>query len=233
MKIITKNCLIVFIKNIKTGKVKTRLAKTVGTDYAVKFYEACVKYTLSEVSKLTNENIDVCLFFSSFKMKNNIDELAGHKFSIYEQEGKDLGEKMNNAFQKMFKNGSRKVVVIGTDLPDITAGLIVNSFKLLDESEVVIGPSNDGGYYLLGMNQVYSEIFTNMGWSTNRLLINTLRVLEKDKVKTKLLEEFIDIDTEADLRNWINKNQNKDHNFFNILKSEGLINKLDKKHRNQ
>lgn len=223
MKSERENSLIVFIKNPEFGKVKTRLSQTLGDEFAYKFYESCVNYTLSEVYKLDKKNVDVNLFFSSLAPESKIEKWNNEKFNIYKQNGIDLGERMQNAFKAIFNNGSKKAIIIGTDLPDISEKLICNSFSLFDRYDVVIGPSNDGGYYLLGMKEYYPQIFDEIKWSTNEVLKSTLDKLSKEKIKTKIIDELIDIDTKDDLETWIIENKEKDHPFFNILNSEGLI----------
>lgn len=229
MKSKRENSLIVFIKYPEFGKVKTRLAQNMGDEFAYKFYESCVNYTLSEINKIDSKNIEVNLFFSSLAPEKKIEKWNEEKFNIYEQNGIDLGERMQNAFRTIFNNSCKKAIIIGTDLPDISQTIIYNSFALLDRYDVVIGPSNDGGYYLLGMKEYYPQIFDEIKWSTNEVLKSTLDKLLKEKIKTKIIDELIDIDTKDDLETWIIGNKEKDHPFFKILESRGLIEIVSKK----
>ena len=121
------------------------------------------------------------------------------------QIGKNLGEKMLNAFRFVFKNDVNKTIIIGTDLPDISSAIIKNTFTLLDEFDVVVGPATDGGYYLLGMKKIFKELFIDLPWSTDKLFNRTLQVINKLNLEVSILPELSDIDTENDLKNWINK----------------------------
>lgn len=187
----TKNLLIVFVKNIKLGKVKTRLAKTIGNQGAFEVYSELVKIT-----ELATENIltDKRIYFSdaivNTKWKNH---------SKLVQEGKDIGERMKNAFTKGFQDGYDRIVLIGSDLPDINEKHIENGFKALNESEVTFGPAEDGGYYLIGLSEINTYIFENKPWSKSHLLHETLDELKQKKVSFKLLETLNDIDTFEDL----------------------------------
>jgi len=121
------------------------------------------------------------------------------------QKGKDLGEKMQNAFQTVFNNGVSKTLIIGTDLPEISSEIINRSFELLNNNDIVIGPATDGGYYLLGMKNVYKELFTNLPWSTDKLFENTIDIINKLNLSISYLPRLSDIDTEEDLKYWLNQ----------------------------
>jgi len=189
-----KNLLIIFVKNIKLGVVKTRLAKTVGDDNAFEVYKALVEVTEKATS---NINVDKRIYFSDAiieeKWPNDIKKV---------QKGNDLGEKMNNAFKDGFTDGYDNIVLIGSDLPNISSDIIQKGFKVLDKSDVVFGPTEDGGYYLVGMTKLYSCIFENKAWSTSNLLEDTLAELHQKKIKVSLIETLNDIDTFEDLQTY-------------------------------
>lgn len=104
------------------------------------------------------------------------------------------------AFESSFGCGAAKVVVIGSDTPDLTESILLNSFALLDEADVVIGPALDGGYYLLGMKQMNRNLFTSIPWSTSTVLRDTLAAAEASDLSTKFLPKLRDIDTPEDLQ---------------------------------
>lgn len=190
-RFMSKELLIVFVKNIKLGKVKTRLAKDVGDEEAFQVYKHLVEIT----EKATNEiNCDKRIYFSDII----IDE-KWQKSSKFVQKGADLGEKMQNSIEKGFKDGFEKIVLIGSDLPDISAKIIQEGFDALENSEVVFGPAEDGGYYLVGMTKNQHLIFENKPWSQSNLLEVTLGELS-NKASISLLEELNDIDTLEDLK---------------------------------
>lgn len=181
--------IIVFIKNPELGKVKTRLAKTIGNNKALAIYLRLIDHTLSEISISKKQSH---LFFSEVIDKNFI----GNKYSV--QEGIDLGERMKNAFEISLEKNT-KSIIIGTDCPGITAEIIQQAFYLLEENDVVIGPALDGGYYLLGLKNNTPEIFEGMEWSTESVFDNTVKRLNELKLSWKELPKLRDLDNEEDL----------------------------------
>jgi uncharacterized protein len=186
-----KRLLIVFVKNIKLGKVKTRLAKTIGDEGAFEVYKELVEITENATSKI---EFDKIIYFS-----DTIVETKWEKIEKRIQFGVDLGARMKNAFSDGFKQGYDSIVLIGSDLPDISNTIIESGFDELEKSDVVFGPAEDGGYYLIGMNQLFSEIFKNKPWSQSNLLKVTLEELKTDNINFSLTETLNDIDTFEDL----------------------------------
>lgn len=187
----SKALVIVFVKNIKLGKVKTRLAKTIGNQGAFEVYSELVKVT-EKASK--NLSADKRIYFSEAivesQWKNDYKAI---------QQGADLGERMKNAFKKGFEDGYDRIVLIGSDLPDITANHINQGLKALKENEVVFGPAEDGGYYLIGLSKMHDFVFNNKPWSEVHLLKETLKELKEKQVTFTTLETLNDIDTYEDL----------------------------------
>ncbi|MDO5978141.1 TIGR04282 family arsenosugar biosynthesis glycosyltransferase [Flavivirga spongiicola] len=189
----SKELIIVFVKNIKLGKVKTRLAKTIGNQGAFEVYSELVKITeLATENMLTDKRIYFSDVVIDGKWKNDYKTI---------QEGKNLGERMKNAFKKGFEDGYERIVLIGSDLPDISSKHIENGLKNLNSSAVVFGPAIDGGYYLIGMTKMYHSIFNDKPWSESHLLEVTLKELNQEKIPYTLLEALNDIDTFEDLEN--------------------------------
>jgi len=190
----SKKLLVIFVKNIKLGKVKTRLAKTVGNENAFTIYKALVEVTENATSCI---NVDKRIYFS--------DAIIHEKWpNDYKavQKGANLGERMSNAFQDGFDDGYAEIVLIGSDLPNITETIIHEGFKSLLHNEVVFGPAEDGGYYLVGMSKFYNCIFQNKAWSTTTLLDETLAELKQKKIEVSLIETLNDIDTFEDLQGY-------------------------------
>lgn len=188
----SKKLLIIFVKNIKLGKVKTRLAKTVGDENAFTIYKALVEVTEIATSSI---NVDKRIYFS--------DAIIHEKWpNDYKavQKGEDLGQRMSNAFKDGFNDGYTEIVLIGSDLPNITKKVINNGFGSLKSKEVVFGPAEDGGYYLVGMSKLHHFIFENKAWSTSNLLEETLSELKQKKIEVSLIETLNDIDTFEDLQ---------------------------------
>lgn len=188
-----KNLLIVFVKNILLGKVKTRLAKTIGDQNAFEVYKHLVGITERETIKLTNCTVQI--YFSDVILE---DKWPGKEKFV--QHGEDLGERMKNAINHGFHLGYERIVGVGSDLPDLTSGIIHEGLEALKTSNTVFGPSEDGGYYLIGMNQMIPCVFENKAWSTPTLLTETQKDLEKNGFTIQLLAELNDVDTLEDLR---------------------------------
>ncbi|MDC0007342.1 TIGR04282 family arsenosugar biosynthesis glycosyltransferase, partial [Winogradskyella sp.] len=115
------------------------------------------------------------------------------------QNGADLGERMLNAFKDGFKAGYKKIVLIGSDLPDINASHILQGLEVLKDNDVVFGPAEDGGYYLVGMSKMVASIFTNKPWSQPNLLEVTLQELHNNNTTIGTLATLNDIDNYEDL----------------------------------
>lgn len=186
-----KSLLLVFSKNPTLGKVKTRLAKTIGKEKALKVYKALLKKTASVLEEL---EVDIHLYYSDFIEKNDLFSTVATQKK--RQTGEQLGERMSNAFRESLISYN-KVVIIGTDLWTLEIQDIKNAFRALENHAAVIGPSTDGGYYLLGIKEVIPQIFLNKQWGTSSVLPNTLKDLKS--IKYHLLPEKNDIDTFSDL----------------------------------
>lgn len=189
----TKNLLIVFVKNIILGKVKTRLAKTIGDEGAFQIYSELVGITERETQKV---NATRHIYFSDVIIPSKWEQDA--KFT---QEGVDLGERMKHAFLHGFEQGYEHIIVIGSDLPNISKEIIEAGFDQLKINEIVFGPAEDGGYYLLGMSEMNSSIFENKPWSQSNLLEVTLEEISEQEKTVGILETMNDIDTFEDLVN--------------------------------
>lgn len=191
------NALIIFVKNPQAGKVKTRLAKTVGENRALEVYQELMEITAREVYKVTSA--DCFVFYSDYLPED--DEIWKDEYVIKEiQEGDDLGERMSNAFAHVFEQGYEKAAIIGSDLPELTHELIEQAYRELDEVDVVIGPAKDGGYYLLGSNEHIPQIFNDKSWSTDNVFDETIQDLINMKKIWHELPILNDIDTEEDLK---------------------------------
>ena len=188
----SKNLLIVFTRNPELGKVKTRLAKTVGNAIALKIYTFLLEKTRDIAVQVS---ADKAVYYSVKVRENDIWDT--NNFQKHQQVGEDLGIRMLHAFKNGFKAGYEKVMIIGSDLYDLTAETIENAFIALEDNEVVIGPAEDGGYYLLGMNSLEEKVFKNKNWGTETVRKNTLEEL-KDK-KVFLLGELNDVDVFEDI----------------------------------
>ena len=191
-KINSENLLLIFTRNPELGKAKTRLAKTVGDETALEIY----KFLLERTKNIATEVSSDKAVYYSVKVREN-DIWDANIFQKHQQVGEDLGIRMLNAFKNGFKNGYKKVMIIGSDLYDLSSENIEKAFIALNQNDVVIGPAEDGGYYLLGMNSLQENVFKNKDWGTETVRKNTLEDLQDKKVL--LLEELNDIDVFEDI----------------------------------
>ncbi|MCG9970478.1 TIGR04282 family arsenosugar biosynthesis glycosyltransferase [Christiangramia crocea] len=187
-----ENLLIIFTKNPVRGKVKTRLAKDLGEENALEIYKFLLKHSF-----------DITVSLEVTKQVYYSDEIPEKdmwndgNFIKKQQKGNDLGERMENAFKDGFADGFQRIVIIGTDLIELKTDDIKEAFRHLYDNDYVVGPAEDGGYYLLGMNSLNSEIFKNKEWSTSGVLRDTLKDMEGSKIK--LLRTQNDIDVPGDI----------------------------------
>jgi len=187
-----KNLIIVFVRNPELGKVKTRLAKTIGDKDALKIYTILLKHTESVLHKVSSDKV---VYYSEEIQKNDLWDNGHYQKKL--QKGADLGARMKHAFETAFDDLYEKVVIVGSDLFDLKPTHIEQAFTALENHEVVLGPSLDGGYYLLGMKKMHPAVFKNKQWGTDSVLEFTLKNLNQQNVK--LLEALNDIDTFEDL----------------------------------
>lgn len=186
------NALIIFTRNPQLGKVKTRLAKTTGDQKALQVYKDLLFHTMTETQNL---DCDKFVFYDE-NIENN-DLWLGTLYEKRIQFGSHLGAKMQNAFQTLFDLGYQNCIIIGSDLFDLQANHINEAFNKLESNDVIIGPAEDGGYYLLGLKKVIPSIFKNKDWGNSTVLSSTLKDLENYKIE--FLETLNDIDTFEDL----------------------------------
>jgi rSAM/selenodomain-associated transferase 1 len=190
-----KTALIIFTRNPELGKCKTRLAKTVGDQSALNIYKYLLQHT-ANVSK--DVEADRYVFYSDDIITDDIWSVA--HFSKKLQKGKDLGERMHNAFDELLHSGYENVIIIGSDLLDLDAAIIENAILELDKHDVVLGPAEDGGYYLLGIKQLHPTIFKNKAWGTKTVRQDTILDLKNKDVS--LLKPLNDIDTYDDMKHY-------------------------------
>jgi rSAM/selenodomain-associated transferase 1 len=191
------NHLLIFIKNPIKGRAKTRLAATVGDEEALRIYLELLKHTRNIVSKIdTHRN----LFYSHF-IDNN-DEWNNDDFDKQLQIDSDLGGKMAAGFQTTFEKGATKAVIVGSDCASLTTKIVDAAFIKLENNDFVIGPADDGGYYLIGMKKFTPELFQNIDWSTEKVFPQTIDIINKQNKTYALLPILSDIDYEEDWKKY-------------------------------
>lgn len=189
-----KQLLLIFYRNPELGKVKTRLAKTIGDEKALAIY-----FKLAEHTKNITANLKCIktVYYSSIVEAQDI--WPKGIFQKQAQAGSDLGEKMHHAFAEGFAAGYQSICIIGTDCLELTTEIIEKAFRELETHDTVIGPATDGGYYLLGMKKLYPAFFQNKNWSTDSVCSNTISDFKNLNLNHFSLETLTDVDEEKDL----------------------------------
>ena len=191
------NLLIIFAKAPESGAVKTRLTPFLSKTEAAVLQKAFLEDLLHGTHIDTVKRVIACTptihhpFFQQCKVK--------HSLELLQQEGRDLGERMKNAFQWGLNKGFKKVVIIGCDSPTLPTQFIKEAFEALSKNDVVLGPGLDGGYYLIGGVLLHPTLFSDLAWGTETVLTQTLEKLNSAKIPFHLLPFWYDIDRPQDL----------------------------------
>ena len=187
-----ENALIIFTKNLVYGKVKTRLAATIGNDKAFNIYKNLIAHTYSLIQSIRCDKI---VYYSSY-----VESTMVIFYAREIQQGNDLGEKMKNAFKDVLQKKYSKAIIIGTDCPELNSAIVNNAFEQLNHHDIVIGPAADGGYYLLGMKKLYTRLFENIEWSTPTVFEKTISICNYFNYSYFILPTLHDVDVEDDLQ---------------------------------
>jgi rSAM/selenodomain-associated transferase 1 len=192
-------CLLFFIKNPEKGKVKTRLASAIGDEMAAKLYK---RFLLEMLFTLNRGTFLFYLCYYPVDSLNDLKDWLGDHYLYMPQIGENLGERMKNGFLEAFSMNFKRVVLVGSDIPDLPLDFIEEAFTSLQEQDGVIGPSFDGGYYLIGFkNKSFSpRVFDGIRWGTKSVFEETLKVLKREELTVHTLKPLRDIDTAGDLR---------------------------------
>lgn len=192
-------CVLFFVRAPEPGKVKTRLARAIGNDAALKLY---VSFVADELEMLRNMPADVIICYYPRTSEQRMRIWLKNESYFMAQEGADLGIRMAVAFEKGFLDGYQKALLIGSDIPDLPSWLIVEAFDSLGTYDTCIGPSQDGGYYLIGFRKdtYYRDIFEDIPWGTTRVFGKTLQSLKRKGLNCNFLSRWKDIDELEDLR---------------------------------
>lgn len=193
-----RSALIVFAKKPVLGEVKSRFQPKISPEKSLEIYRSFVELTLEGVSHLSGVEIWLGCFPDSAGPWFH--ELS-RKFDIklFDQTGEDLGARMENAFKLVTKNRYQKKVIIGTDSPHLPLHFIQSAIQFMEKTPVVLGPSRDGGYYLLGISGELPLLFDGISWSSDTVLESTILKLREQNVPFRLLPEWYDIDRFEDL----------------------------------
>ena len=199
----TTDQLIIFTRYPTVGQVKTRLITALGAVGAAELHRQMAVHTLAQVQELQkNHPLMVTIYFAGQQHRSKMVDWLGAEWQYQQQVEGDLGVRMVKAFSDTLQLGMRKVVIIGTDCPSLTAGIIQDSFKQLSDHDLVLGPAIDGGYYLIGLRSIIPELFIDIPWSTDVVLSKTMEIAQQQHLSTALLPTLADVDRPADLSVW-------------------------------
>ena len=190
----TTSRLAIFARVPAKGLVKTRLAEAVGADKALEIYEALLAATMRKLAPgegRFDPEIWVAGDIDAFARWQGRTSMRGLGYRLVAQSNGDLGERMARAFD----DGVR--ILVGTDIPAMTVGYVEQALEALRTSDVVLGPTEDGGYCLIGMNASHPKLFDGIPWSTAGVLASTLRAAEN--LRVRLLDELWDVDDARNL----------------------------------
>ena len=213
----SSNLLLIFLKEPIPGTVKTRLAKDCSEETACLYYRVMVQVLLQQLEGLKDTDVRFCYtpddagdavaFWLLPQLRGNVSQSESHytftpeksapplHITFYPQGSGNLGERMQRAFAEGFRDNYQKVAIIGSDCPDCGSRWVQTALTILKaENDCVIGPSPDGGYYLLAMQALHLALFTSIEWSSEQVLEQTLQASKQADLSTTLLPELKDID---------------------------------------
>ena len=189
--------LVIFARNPKPGTVKTRLHSRYTPDQAAAIYRAFIRDTVNAATKV---NVDRrCVACDPPGSEAELAVLTGPGWVLFPQVSADLGERMYRAARHCFDLGAGRVVILGTDVPSLPPHHVDRAFELLQEHEIVLGPSMDGGYYLVGLARPLHEIFRDIAWSTEHVFRQTLERVRALRLTAGILPSWYDVDTPEQL----------------------------------
>jgi len=191
-----KDALLVFVKLPAAGRVKTRLQPELSPALASRLYRAMADDVFTALER--PEQWDLVAFFSPPEQERAFREWLPSSTDLVAQSGTDLGERLAGAFEWSHAQGYSRTIIVGTDMPTLGGDVLGDAFEALERVGVVLGPSTDGGYYLVGLNEPRPGLFENVSWSTPEVLEQTIARIGEAGARYHLLPERTDIDTWQD-----------------------------------
>lgn len=193
-----REVVIVFLKAPVPGRVKTRLMPRLNAEEAAALYRAMAEDLLERLDRL--RAVDLLLRVTPPSKMESMRRWLGKNRRLEPQRGSDLGARLAASFRAAFRSGYERVVIVGSDVPQVTSKTVRVALSLLRRHDVVIGPSPDGGYYLIGLCKPRPELFTHMPWSTSTVLPDTLRRISRLGLTVGRLPRLADLDLHSDAR---------------------------------
>ena len=188
--------VILFARDLILGQVKTRLSSLFDDETILRLYTCFVEDSLEKIRQV--DNADCFVGISPSNLSGFFNGIEDSDTRLFIQQGKDLGDKMRQAFVDRFSDGYKKVVIIGSDSPSLPVSYINQALN--SDKDLMLGPSTDGGYYLIAMTGKVSEVFDDIAWGTEQVLDETLNRVKKAGVSLELLPVWYDVDFPEDLK---------------------------------
>jgi rSAM/selenodomain-associated transferase 1 len=195
---VSDRALIAFLKHPEPGAVKTRLVPALGAEIAAELYRALAEEVLRATVPRRGEYETLVFYDPPGAAEAMRAWLPG--FRLFAQSAGDLGMRMAAAFARAFERGARRVAIVGTDAPAVTRETVAEALATLDEAELVVGPAEDGGYYLLALGEPHPELFEDIAWSSPAVLEETLARAATAGLRVREMERRRDVDSLEDLR---------------------------------
>lgn len=189
--------LIVVAKEPVPGHTKTRLCPPFTLESAAAFYRCLLLDSLALMARFVTA--DHTIAYAPASARGYFARLSPNGFSLVEQVGANLGERLANALSQHFDQGYRRVVIMNSDGPTLPLACLEEAFSGLDRADVTLGPGHDGGYYLIGMKRLHRDLFEGIDWSTERVISQTLAVCRRLGITVHQLPEWYDVDVADDL----------------------------------
>ncbi len=194
--------LVIFSRYPEPGRAKTRLIPVLGPEGAADLQRRMTIHTVTRAKELERrDSVSIELRFEGGD-EARMRQWLGPDLTYRSQGRGDLGERMARAFLDGFQSEAERVVIVGTDCPSLTAALVRRAFDLLGQNDLVLGPANDGGYYLMGLRRRIPQLFSGIRWGTGEVLEKTLRIAQYLGISVALLETLDDVDRPEDLAIW-------------------------------
>lgn len=190
--------LILFTRYPESGQTKTRLIPALGAEGAADFQRWMTKRLIAQVKKLQElRPVSFVVRFAGGDEAMMRQWLGAGRYAP--QQGDNLGARLQQAFSAAFAEGHGRVVIIGADCPALSPQIMEEAFCLLEKDDVVLGPARDGGYYLVGLRALHTELFSRIAWGTGEVLTQTIEAASRIQASVKLLELLADVDRPEDL----------------------------------
>jgi len=191
--------LLLFVREPRAGAAKTRLIPALGAAGAAELYRRLAEHAAREAARLAGQGVDTVLLVDPPDRCDAVARWLGPPFRAVSQAAGDLGARLRGGFDAAFGDGVRRIVAIGSDCPALTTELIGEAFRCLVAHDAVIGPAEDGGYYLIGLARPIAGIFDGVPWSTAATLTVTRERLAAAGASVRELPCLADVDTPRDL----------------------------------